>query len=177
MLDNLYTDIGTQIKNWAKSIFVVESAICLFGGIIFLIANENDSLTFYGFLIILLGPVVAWVSSWILYAFGQLVEDVHAMRNKEGTAEEVKAKREAEARIKREVELKAQQEAAAKAAREAEEKAEEQVEEVEQPSGEQCQLCGEYFEHLTCCKIKDDMGTRYRSLCDSCIQKHNAIKQ
>ena len=99
------------------------------------------------------------------------------MRNKEGTAEEVKAKREAEARTKREAELKAQQEATAKAEREAEEKTEEQVEEVEQPSGEQCQLCGEYFEHLTYCKITDDMGTRYRNLCDSCIQKHNAIKQ
>lgn len=26
------------------------------------------------------GPIVAWVGSWILYAFGELVEDVHALR-------------------------------------------------------------------------------------------------
>ena len=57
------------------------------------------------------GPVAAWVSSWILYAFGQLVEDVHAMRDKEGTTEEVNAKREAKERARREAEEKAKREA------------------------------------------------------------------
>ena len=44
----------------------------------------------------------------------------------------------------------------------------------EQPSGEKCELCGGYFEHLTHCQIKDDFGTRFRNICDDCIVKHNA---
>lgn len=40
-----------------------------------------------------------------------------------------------------------------------------------------CEMCDEHFEHLTYCKIKDDMGTRYRNICDDCIQKLNATKQ
>ena len=114
---------------------------------------------------------------WILYAFGELVEDVHAIRNKEGTTEEVKAKHEAQEKARKEAAEKARQEAIEKAKRAAEEDAKNQAEEIEKPSGEQCQLCGEYVEHLTHCKIVDDMGTRYRNICDKCIQKHNAIKQ
>ena len=57
------------------------------------------------------GPIVALVSTWTLYAFGELVEDVHAIRNKQGTSSEVKeAKRmehEENERKKREVEEKA----------------------------------------------------------------------
>lgn len=45
---------------------------------------------------------------------------------------------------------------------------------AEQPSGEKCELCGGYFDHLTHCQIKDDFGTRFRNICDDCIVKHNA---
>ena len=37
-----------------------------------------------------------------------------------------------------------------------------------------CQICENSVEHVTYCEIKDDMGTRYRSLCDDCIAKYNA---
>ena len=90
---------------------------------------------------------------------------------------EERAKREAETKTKHEAKLKTQREVAEKVKHEAEEKAKEQEAEIEQPSGEQCQLCGKYFEHLSYCKIIDDMGTRYRNICDDCIQKHNATKQ
>ncbi len=47
---------------------------------------------------------------------------------------------------------------------------------AEEPVGLKCELCDDYFEHLTYCKIKDDFGTRYRNICDDCIKKHNATK-
>ena len=175
MLDNLYENIGSKIKNWAKWIFVIEAIGAVITGLVLLFTDEG--LILYGLLTLVCGPIVAWVGSWILYAFGQLVEDVHAMRDKEGTTEEVKAKRETEERAKREAEEKAKREAEERAKREAEEKNKEQEAKIEQPSGEQCQLCGKNFEHLTYCMIKDAMGTRYRNICDDCIQKHNATKQ
>lgn len=103
MLENLYEDIGGKIKNLAKWIFVIEAGIAVIAG--FFLLEEN---TWAGLLALIGGPLVAWISSWILYAFGQIVEDVHAMRNKEGTTTEVKAKREAEASAKREIEERTQ---------------------------------------------------------------------
>ena len=50
-------------------------------------------------------------------------------------------------------------------------------ESTEEPVGLKCELCDEYFEHLTYCKIKDDFGARYRNICDGCIEKYNATKQ
>ncbi len=118
MLDNLYENIGGKIKNWAKWLFIVEAISAIITGIV-LIVNDDDYIT-HGILTLICGPIVAWVGSWLMYAFGQLVEDVHAMRDKEGTTKEVHAKHEAEAKMKREAELKAQQEAVARAKCEAE---------------------------------------------------------
>ena len=92
MLDNLYENIGSKIKNWAKWIFVIEAIGAVIAGQVLLFTDED--LILYGLLAAICGPIVAYVSSWILYAFGELVEDVHAIRNKEGTTEEAKRKAE-----------------------------------------------------------------------------------
>ena len=89
MLDNLYENIGGKIKNWAKWIFIVEAIGAIIFGICILIGEIDvlgpDSFAFSGLFVMIFGPIVAWVGSWILYAFGELVEDVHAIRNKEIT--------------------------------------------------------------------------------------------
>ena len=80
MLDNLYENIGSKIKNWAKWIFVIEAIGAVITGLVLLFTDED--LILYGLLTLVCGPIVAWVGSWILYAFGELVEDVHAVRDK-----------------------------------------------------------------------------------------------
>ena len=79
MLDSLYENIGGKIKNWAKWIFIVEAIAAIIGGVA-LMADESAVI---GLVVLICGPLVAWVGSWVLYAFGELVEDVHAIRNKE----------------------------------------------------------------------------------------------
>jgi hypothetical protein len=37
-----------------------------------------------------------------------------------------------------------------------------------------CDMCGHNFEKLTYSKITDDMGVRYRNMCDACLEIHNA---
>lgn len=69
MLDNLYENIGVKIKNWAKWIFIVEAIGSIITGIV--LAFEEDILYIF---IAIVGPFVVWVSSWILYGFGELVE-------------------------------------------------------------------------------------------------------
>ena len=99
----MYDNIGGKIKGLAKAMFIVEALGAIITGIV-LLCNE---IILAGLLILFCGPIVAWVGSWILYAFGQFVEDIHAIRDREGTTTEVKTKREAEAKAKRETEIKA----------------------------------------------------------------------
>ena len=135
MLDDLYKNIGGKIKNLAIWTFIVEAIGSVITGFVFLIDGGLED-AWWALFIIILGPVVAFVSSWILYAFGELVEDVHAMRRELKTdnidrniqliatplAEE-KARREAEEKALREAEKKALHEAEEKARIEAQEKA------------------------------------------------------
>ncbi len=72
MLDNLYENIGSKIKNWAKWMFIIEAIGAIIMGLVLLFTDED--LILYGFLTLVWGPIVAYVGSWILYAFGELVE-------------------------------------------------------------------------------------------------------
>ncbi len=133
MLDNLYENIGGKIKNWAKWIFIVEAIFAIITGVILILAGiEFELYILLGMLTLLFGPIVAWVSSWILYAFGELVEDIHELRYNVNTrtieknvsilaTPVIKANREAEENDKRAAEEKARRAAEEKARRDAEE--------------------------------------------------------
>ena len=128
MLDNLYADIGVKIKNWAKWIFIVEAIGAVISGIVLF----ADEFILAGLLTLVCGPIIALVSTWLLYAFGQLVDDTHAIRNQDKKINNIdknlqtmvqpmideaneKAKREAEEKAKRQAEAFAKREAAKKA--------------------------------------------------------------
>ena len=144
MLNQLYENIGEKIKNLAKWIFVIEAISAVIGGLLVLFEEEFLA----GIILIIVGPVVAWVSTWLLYAFGELVEKTCSMNDKLGIVanhaagehhcagenqwkQEANAEREAAesamrmaaAKAQHAAEEKAQREAAAKARRDAEEKA------------------------------------------------------
>ena len=61
-------------------IFVIEAIGAILSGLVMIFSGEY--LILYGLLTIVLGPIAAWVGSWLLYALGELVEDVHAIRHK-----------------------------------------------------------------------------------------------
>lgn len=68
----MYNNIGGKIKSLAKSAFFVEAIASIIAGIVFFIDNEP----FLGLISIIAGPLVAWVSSWLLYGFGELIDKV-----------------------------------------------------------------------------------------------------
>lgn len=68
----MYNDIGGKIKGLAKGIFVVESILTMFSGVAFLLIDEDTVLI--GILVFILGPVIAWISSWFTYGFGELID-------------------------------------------------------------------------------------------------------
>jgi ssDNA-binding Zn-finger/Zn-ribbon topoisomerase 1 len=161
----MYDNIGGKIKGSAKIMFIVGAIVEVITGIVLL--ATDDSLIFAGLLILFLGPILSWVSSWVLYAFGELVEDIHAIRDKEGTTKEVNAKRKAEEKIKREAELKAQQEAVAGARREAEASAQWQQDNEFQES----ELSDDDFIDTVCPKcgeILSFLKNEVKGICSEC---------
>ena len=68
MLDNLYKNIGGKIKSLAKWSFVVEAIGSVIAGLALMEDLDETAI-----LLIVGGPIVAWVGSWILYALGEMV--------------------------------------------------------------------------------------------------------
>jgi hypothetical protein len=82
-MDALYGNIGGKLKGWALGIFITESIAAV---IVAFVLMASD-LLLAGFLTLIAGPLVAWVSSWLLYAFGELVEKT--TKNEQNTAKMV----------------------------------------------------------------------------------------
>ena len=95
-----FDNIGEKIKNFTKwYCWITILLTWIFSGIYFisLISDGLEKLCWIPILTAAVGPFAVWISSWTMYAFGEFVEDIHAMRNKEGTTSEVETKRFAEA--------------------------------------------------------------------------------
>lgn len=119
----MYNDIGKKIQGWAKAIFVVEAIAAIITG--FVVLSESDELV--GFLILFCGPVAAWVSSWLLYGFGEIIvkltdieTNTRYLRLKQQAEDEQRAK---ELELARQEERRRQSEKKAAELREQEENA------------------------------------------------------
>ena len=79
-MDSMYENIGKKIKLLAKVIFILESIPSVVVGLVFLIGswiNPGFALIIgvpLSLLIMFLGPLFAWISSWLLYGFGELID-------------------------------------------------------------------------------------------------------
>ncbi len=72
----MYSNIGGKIKVLAIVLFVIEAVLSVFsafGMVIFAIGEGELGMFLLSFLICFLGPVIAWVASWVLYGFGELI--------------------------------------------------------------------------------------------------------
>lgn len=69
----MFDNIGGKIKSLAKTIFIIETIICIIGGLVMLTEGSDEAMI-YGVITIIVGPLTAWVSSWLLYGFGELIE-------------------------------------------------------------------------------------------------------
>ena len=176
-LDFLYKDIGKKIKNWAKWMFIIEAIGSIIAGIVMMSQAEDiDEILFIsGILTIFLGPIIVFISSWVLYAFGQFVDDIHAMRDKKGTTEEVeneameKAQHDAEEKTKRKAEEAKRK--AEEAERKTAGKAKHKAEEAEHKTVEKATAAAESG-HSTLCKC----GQRfYGTVCHFCGRTLNDL--
>jgi len=68
----MYQNIGEKIKFYAIGIAVFGIITCVIIGIVFIRTEE----AMRGLAIIVFGSLGAWVASWFLYAYGELIENV-----------------------------------------------------------------------------------------------------
>jgi hypothetical protein len=93
MLDKWYGNIGKKIKMLAKiafvagAVFFIIYGICIiFWGATFVKLNllnskmAGSNTVVWGICTMVLGPIAAFVATWLLYAFGQLVENTEYLR-------------------------------------------------------------------------------------------------
>ncbi|MBQ6849008.1 MAG: hypothetical protein IJN76_03015 [Clostridia bacterium] len=73
----MYTNIGGKIKALAIAVFVVG----LFGSVLLgvgLMVTDENALP-VGITMLLVGPVMAFFSSWLVYGFGELIDQASAI--------------------------------------------------------------------------------------------------
>lgn len=88
--ETMFGNIGGKIKGLAKVLCwigiissVIAAIVMLFSAMDAWRGSEKTMFTILFFVILIVGPILSWLSSIALYAFGELVEDIHAIRKKE----------------------------------------------------------------------------------------------
>ena len=80
MFDKLYENVGDKIQDVAKVIFILITIGVIICGLVFLV-NFGFEDAWWALLMIFVGPIVSLVCSWMVYAFGELVENVQIIRS------------------------------------------------------------------------------------------------
>ena len=70
----MFHKIGEKIKLAAILLFIVEALPAFIYGIRILAKDYNSTYTTIGTLLLIIGPIIAYVSAIMLYGFGELVE-------------------------------------------------------------------------------------------------------
>ena len=66
----MYDKIGRKIKCLAKVMFGVEAVVAIVLGIVLMVVFD----ILIGLPVLILVPIVAWISSWLLYGFGEIID-------------------------------------------------------------------------------------------------------
>ena len=69
----MYENVGANIKVFAKISAVIEAIAAFITGIRLISLDED--LIGAGFLVMIIGPILALIISWFVYGFGQLIEN------------------------------------------------------------------------------------------------------
>ena len=76
----MFENIGSKLKGLAYFSFVGGIAGSVIGGIILM----SDDLVLFGLLTAVLGSLGSWISSWVVYAIGEIAENTQKSRGSDG---------------------------------------------------------------------------------------------
>ena len=73
-----FHNIGGKIKGLAKFNFAFAAIVQLIGSVCLIVLGiiaQSWGMILLGVVCLILDPIIAWISSWLLYGFGQLIEN------------------------------------------------------------------------------------------------------
>lgn len=79
----MFNNVGGKIKIIAKITAWIGIIVCIIYGFVMLVSMEDMALI--GLLIMTVGSLLSWISSLVLYGFGELVENSSVFANKKST--------------------------------------------------------------------------------------------
>ena len=68
----MFDNIGKKIKGLAKGLFILVAIFDVIVGLTLVFINNETAII--GMLVAVLGPPSAWISSFVLYGFGELID-------------------------------------------------------------------------------------------------------
>lgn len=175
----MFDNIGGKIKTVAATIAWLGIIGSIIIGII-IIAEANDSYypsateTLSGWLVIIVGSLSSWVSSFTLYGFGQLIENTDAISSemesiKRTTSEYADNASDKTPPSSNGVKSSTNSDKAQTSSNDTASSAN------LDPCIGTCDLCLKDHVETFACKIVDSTGTQYYYLCADCMKKHNAV--
>ena len=81
-MEFLYGNIGGKIKYLAFFTALLGALGSFVSGV--MLMTTDSYFIGYGVLLIIVGPIVAWVSSWILYGFGEIITSLQSIDGSTG---------------------------------------------------------------------------------------------
>ena len=80
-MEILYGDIGRRLKYLALALFLICSAVFVCQGCVILLLPHTsfDEQVWFGLALIIVGPILSFISTWVLYGFGQLIENTDVL--------------------------------------------------------------------------------------------------
>lgn len=158
----MFDNIGGKIKTVATTIAWLGIIGSIIIGII-IIAEANDSYypsateTLSGWLVIIVGSLSSWVSSFTLYGFGQLIENTDIISSKYAvnTADKMQSASNDSGSFANSNDTASSTHRTSCIGT--------------------CDLCLKDHVETFACKIVDSTGTQYYYLCADCMKKYNAV--
>ena len=149
----MFDNIGGKIKTLASVITWLGIVGSVIIGIILMATAEE--LIFAGIIIAIVGSISSWIGSFLLYGFGELVENSAIIAQKIN------------------VNLtKSKVSNAVGYGGTFNQTTQNKTESLHKWKGK-CQMCDKDNVMITAAVIVDDLGTRHRNVCDDCFEKYN----
>lgn len=149
----MFDNIGGKIKTLASVIAWLGIVCSVIIGIVFIATAEK--LIFAGIIIAIVGSISSWVGSFLLYGFGELVDNSAIIARKSNV-------NFLNSKLSNTVGCEGNANKITKNG----------TESLRKWNGK-CQMCDKDNVLITAAVIIDDWGTRHRNVCDDCFEEYN----